>query len=851
MQKRTLYSLLLISFILVFAYSLSVAQTVTFETASVTRCVATPLSVTVNNPSAVSAIEIVFEVRSTGGGAYFDVMNVTWASGFSNLTNRIMDLSGVDLVSPDTVRMAAMLTSATDACLPIGQKVVATINVTTENVCSGQITFDGAVFSCPSFDVSTQFVDCATTSLVAAAVTPGVVTVQNHPPVITAIPDVTLHWGATYTATATATDPDAGPCESKTFSKISGPSAMTVNASTGAISWHTTGADVCEHEVEIGVTDACGATASTVFTICVQNTPPVVSCPADTLIALGDDLTANLTGSDPDLGPSGLLYTLIGWTGPGTPTLSPTGQFYWSTLLEEQYKGTFTATVTVSDGAAVCAGCSPANADTCSFDITVVNFVMTLETTGEVPPGQSVTMNVVMQNSAFENYPMGGFDFLLQYDASALAFQLAEPGQFLEDCDWEYFTYRYGPSGNCGGNACPSGILRVTAIAETVDGPNHPTCFTNGDPAISNELFTLQFLVTSDPNLRCQFVPVRYIWYDCGDNSISSVDGNQLFISNHVYNMDSTSAYAIDIADPTADFPSLFGANSTCDVAVDDGYPDLLRFVDFVNGGVMIGCPSGMNERGDINLNQVSYEIADAVLFSNYFIYGIGVFTIDQPLQIASTDVNADGLTLSVADLVYLIRIITGDAMPYPKEVTPGQTDFIHADNGVLAIKSDLPMGAAFVVISGDQTPTLKADQMEMKFAYDGANTRILVYSLDGNTFSGEFLSVQGDIVSIELADFEGNPVAAKWIPASFAMKQNYPNPFNPTTTISFDLPVNAEYELTIYNVNGQKVTSFTGTHEAGIVNIDWDASNNASGIYFYRLTAGSFSDTKKMVLLK
>ncbi|RKX21078.1 MAG: hypothetical protein DRP35_04980, partial [Candidatus Zixiibacteriota bacterium] len=56
---------------------------------------------------------------------------------------------------------------------------------------------------------------------------------------------------------------------------------------------------------------------------------------------------------------------------------------------------------------------------------------------------------------------------------------------------------------------------------------------------------------------------------------------------------------------------------------------------------------------------------------------------------------------------------------------------------------------------------------------------------------------------------------------------------------------------LKIYNVKGQQVASFDSFHEAGTVNIEWDASNLASGIYFYKLNAGNFSDTKKMVLLK
>ena len=122
---------------------------------------------------------------------------------------------------------------------------------------------------------------------------------------------------------------------------------------------------------------------------------------------------------------------------------------------------------------------------------------------------------------------------------------------------------------------------------------------------------------------------------------------------------------------------------------------------------------------------------------------------------------------------------------------------------------------------------------------------------MKGESFSGEVISVNGEIITIDMADYEGNPVTAKWIPSEFGLNQNYPNPFNPTTTLSFLLPKTADYQISIYNVSGQLVETLSGAAEAGIVEIEWDASNMASGVYFYRLKAENFSDTKKMVLLK
>jgi len=89
-------------------------------------------------------------------------------------------------------------------------------------------------------------------------------------------------------------------------------------------------------------------------------------------------------------------------------------------------------------------------------------------------------------------------------------------------------------------------------------------------------------------------------------------------------------------------------------------------------------------------------------------------------------------------------------------------------------------------------------------------------------------------------------------IPDNFAMHQNYPNPFNSTTTIEFDIPYTSFVTLELFNLLGQKVVTvlakdlLAGTHK-----IRWTANNVASGIYFCRLHAGSFSDTKKLLLIK
>ncbi len=468
--------------------------------------------------------------------------------------------------------------------------------------------------------------------------------------------------------------------------------------------------------------------------------------------------------------------------------------------------------------------------------------VLEIESTDRTFQGQHEFVDVLYRDGGS---PFGGFDLLIKYDASALSLRNAMPGNalFAGGCGWEYFTYRNNPIGNC--SNCATGFVRIVGIAETNNGANHPDCFTI-DPG--EAMFTLDFLVTDDRTFECQFVPINFVWYDCGDNTLSNVAGDTLLISRHVYQ--NTWSGRIDDTSHT-NYPSFFGAGSNC-INEEPGKPSPIRFIDFYNGGVEIVCADSIDDRGDINLNGQANEIADAVMYSNYFVLGLGVFKLSPAGQIAASDVNADGLTLSVADLVRLIRIVVGDADAIPK-LAPIAVGYCF-DDGALTV--DQTLGAAHVIVGGRVEPELEAHGMELKYQYhaEADETRILVYSIERDrAFNGKFLSgLGGELRLVEFATYQGMPVAAKELPSGFELAQNYPNPFNPTTTISFSLAAESDYTLTIVNIQGQVVEEFRGTAAtAGPVEIEWDASGVASGVYLYRLDAGSYSASRKMMLLK
>ena len=99
------------------------------------------------------------------------------------------------------------------------------------------------------------------------------------------------------------------------------------------------------------------------------------------------------------------------------------------------------------------------------------------------------------------------------------------------------------------------------------------------------------------------------------------------------------------------------------------------------------------------------------------------------------------------------------------------------------------------------------------------------------------------------------NPNAIQQIspaPKDFKLSQNYPNPFNPATKIEFSLPKPAFVTLKIYNLLGEEVTTLIAEkRETGIHKFSWDASGLASGVYLYRLEAGEFIQSKKLILMR
>lgn len=386
------------------------------------------------------------------------------------------------------------------------------------------------------------------------------------------------------------------------------------------------------------------------------------------------------------------------------------------------------------------------------------NSVVRIDKLKDATQGTNVWIGISLENQANPR-TFGGFDFLIAYDAIPLSLQQVLPGAMLDSCGWEYFTYRTGPFSNCAGT-CPSGMLRLVAIAETNNGNVHPWCFWGGE---SGYLAWMEFRVTDDRKYECTNNPISFYWSDCGDNVMSSFSGDSLFLSHRVYEFSG----AFDITGQPG-YGGWQGIAGNPDCLISPTSVDTV--LDFYDGEVEILCADSIDTRGDINLNGIANEIADLVMFCNYFLYGLDAFSqVNVEGSIAASDVNADGIVLSFRDAVYLLRIVYGDALPFPKRLPTDNLEAVfHQDTTAhqVSVNFSGELAGAYLAMSDSIVPTfLIPHGFWQWYQFDGVKTHILILGdLDHRYSSGIWFMYEGTGVlqHVETADWFNNNVEAR-----------------------------------------------------------------------------------------
>jgi len=199
----------------------------------------------------------------------------------------------------------------------------------------------------------------------------------------------------------------------------------------------------------------------------------------------------------------------------------------------------------------------------------------------------------------------------------------------------------------------------------------------------------------------------------------------------------------------------------------------------------------------------------------------------------------------------------TGHALSAGHNVNDQVTLVTDQQNGlIIAGELDIPVIEIGVLSSLDSMLVIYGIEPGVKsFAGDSIENRVAVIGIHEVGYptmtkdAWEFIKAGIDWVTEESNAFVnmGNRV-----PIGFSLAQNYPNPFNPTTNINYSIGKDSWVKISIYDMLGRKIATLVNDYmERGIYNITWDASNFSAGEYIYKIEAGNFIDSKKMILVK
>jgi len=287
-------------------------------------------------------------------------------------------------------------------------------------------------------------------------------------------------------------------------------------------------------------------------------------------------------------------------------------------------------------------------------------------------------------------------------------------------------------------------------------------------------------------------------------------------------------------------------------------------------------------DRGDANTNNV-VDVNDAIKILEHVVGKGTPLTAEQMLYADANTATGDGM-VGALDASYVLKYIAaGNTWVGVSKVvaTAGSVEFsrMSSENGVLSLPFAISgtKGVTSIYAEADlNNANIEVGKINLRLpegwlsATTTENGKVRIAAAGTTAINdGIFATVEVTLkdkeaaVSIlgnaKLNDELSSSLTAKVreIPTEFALSQNYPNPFNPTTSIKFSVAQDAKVNLVVYDMLGQRVrTLVDGVQEAGFYTVRWDGSNDfgskvASGIYIYRLQAGSFVSTMKMNLMK
>ncbi len=488
--------------------------------------------------------------------------------------------------------------------------------------------------------------------------------------------------------------------------------------------------------------------------------------------------------------------------------------------------------------------------------------------------------NSISITKAGGDLAFGGFGFEINYDPAVLIFASAELGSALNNggCAWKYFAYRLDSTTNSPGN-CPLALLRIVAATDSLIGPPSSAACHVPD---GGELVRIKFLVTGDRTYSGFYSAVRFCWRGCQDNALVSSQHDTLFVSRRV--LDMTDVDLIrgqnkdnEITGADCQFRVHFGGDcASCD-SLKAG-KKVSRLVDFQNGGIYICC-GDVEPTGDINLNGIPNEIADARLLADALVQGTDVLVrgrdilpnVTREAAEFASDVNGDDYPLTVADLVYLQRIIIGDAIPYPKLRPFGDSVKVTFSNGLLSTQSPSEIAGVLAIFNCEGNCSVESQSiLPVTSLFDTTKKELRVLAACGSDDSSttyytdcnerrlpagenKLFTIHGraNLLTTQVSDYNGNllltSVGNELSRRVFDVADRVLSwPERDNAKIGFYLLTESDWRIDVY-YQDHIFQSYSG-RDVGHKVFRCDATNWCPGTYTYSLTVGAFHASRPLI---
>jgi len=707
------------------------------------------------------------------------------------------------------------------------------------------------------------------------------VTVYNRPPQITCPEDDSVNAGDLFVSSNFSTSDPKGDPVVNLCGIVPTPTHMPTKVQRH-VEWRTDCADAGKvFTICLETTDKCGAKDTCYFEVTVYNRPPQITCPDDDSVYAGDlFVSSNFSTSDPKCDP---VVSLCGIT--PTPTNQPSkvgSHVEWQTDCADAGK-VFTICLETTDKCGA--------KDTCYFEVTVYNQAPQLT----CPDDDSVHAGDTLISIDFSVTDPDGDTALVTFldinpavtDTPTI---VANHVEWITTCDEDGdYVIRLVASDSCGATDTCEFTVNV------YDQPPQITC--PDDDTVDNGHYSSGNFTVNDAD--GDSISSVDAWVDPTGNGITNVtvnggtgavtttghvefDADSLFPGDYTIYLEATSgcetkdtcSFLITIQGrppvitSTPDTTAFVGVPYTYDVDATGIPAPTFALITFPTGmtinpnsGLIQWTPTAVGD-SDVCVEASNSAGADTQCFTISVAESAQVSILPEvlPIQCNHEDTLWIHLDEKVVDMdsaffkiAYEDTLITPDTViKGPALVPPGNFDLsygIYPDSILISL----------AVLSG---------------SFDGPDTILGIVF----TASNYVTTAQVSIERSSLQNSEGEEIPHRAIgaeiqidcptstdgddeefqnPSAYALSQNYPNPYNPVTQITYRLPQPGVVSLKIYNVQGQLVRTLVNEYKpAGTHSISWNGKSDlgmgvSSGIYFYRIQAGNFTETKRMILLK